>query len=98
MDVRSTRAGNRAQSGSEGALRGVALGRKNDLFAGHERAGEHLAVLCTLVATCVACDVNPLAYLRDVLIRVQTHPASRVDDLLPDRWHAGMDEPLAATA
>jgi transposase len=38
------------------------------------------------VATCEAHEVDPIAYLTDVLIRVQTHPASRVDELLPDQW------------
>ena len=44
------------------------------------------AGLYFLVATCEAHGVNPLAYLKDVLIRVQSHPHSRIDELLPDRW------------
>jgi transposase len=71
---------------SESALRRVALGRKNWLFVGHEDAGDNIAGLYSLVATCEANDVNPVDYLADVLIRVQTHPADRIDELLPDAW------------
>jgi transposase len=73
---------------SEGALRIVALGRKNFLFVGDEESGEHLAGLYSLVSTCEANGVDPIAYLRDVLMRVDTHPASRIDELLPHRWVA----------
>jgi transposase len=51
-------------------------------------AGENLAGLYSLIATCEANGVNPVPYLADVLIRVQTHPNSRLDDLLPHRWEA----------
>ena len=71
---------------SEGALRVPVLGRKNFLFVGHDEAGEHLAGLYALVATCEANGVNPQTYLADVLTRLRTHPASRIDDLLPHRW------------
>lgn len=71
---------------SEGALRVVALGRKNFLFVGDEDAGDHLAGLYSLVATCEAHDVDPVAYLKDVLIRVNFHPNSRIDELLPHKW------------
>ena len=71
---------------SEAALRVVALGRKNFLFVGHEDAGENLAGLYSLVATCEANGVNPLDYLPDVLLRISSHPAQRIDELLPDRW------------
>ena len=71
---------------SEGALRNAALGRKNFLFVGHEQAGENLAGLYALVATCQANGVNPEQYLADVLLRVQTHPNSRIDELLPHQW------------
>jgi transposase len=72
---------------SEAALRVVALGRKNFLFVGHEDAGENLAGLYSLVATCDANSVNPIDYLRDVLLRISSHPADRIDELLPDCWH-----------
>lgn len=73
---------------SENALRIAALIRKNSLFVGHQAAGDNLAVLLSLVMSCVANDVNPEDYLADVLLRVHTHPASQIDDLLPHRWRA----------
>ncbi len=71
---------------SENALRIIALGRKNWQLVGHEDAGQNTAILHTLVANCVLKGINPHAYLADVLIRVQTHPASGVADLMPSRW------------
>jgi transposase len=71
---------------SEAALRVIALGRKNFLFVGDEDTGENLAGLYSLVATCEANGKDPIAYLEDVLLRVDTHPASRIDELLPHRW------------
>lgn len=71
---------------SERALRVAALGRKNFLFVGTDHAGENLAGLYSLIATCDVNGVNPVTYLADVLLRVQTHPASRIDELLPHNW------------
>ncbi len=80
---------------SERALRVAALGRKNFLFVGTDEAGENLAGLYSLIATCEANGVNPVDYLADVLIRVQTHPASRIDELLPHIWTPLRPEPSA---
>lgn len=52
----------------------------------HVEAGKNLAGLYSLVATCEARGINPLAYLADVLQRVGDHPVSRLDELLPARW------------
>ena len=71
---------------AEAALRVVALGRKNFLFVGDEDTGENLAGLYSLVATCEANSVDPIAYLQDVLMRLDDHPNSQLDDLLPHRW------------
>ena len=71
---------------AESALRRVAMGRKNFLFVGNDEAGIKLAGLYSLVATCEANGVNPLAYIEDVLTRVGSHPAVRIDELLPHRW------------
>jgi transposase len=71
---------------SESALRVVATGRKNFLFVGNEDAGENIAGVYSLIATCEANGINPFAYLQDVLVRVQTHPAAAIDELLPLRW------------
>jgi transposase len=73
---------------SERALRRVALGRKNYLFVGDVAAGKSLAGLYSLVATCEARGINPFDYLVDVLARVQDHPASAIDELLPGAWAA----------
>ena len=71
---------------AEAALRRVALGRSNFLFVGNEESGHDLAVLYTLVASCEKHHLNPIAYLTDVLVRVQKHPATRIEDLLPHRY------------
>jgi transposase len=71
---------------SERALRVVALGRKNFMFFGHEEAGENAAAIYSVVRSCEINGVDPIAYLTDVLMRVQTHPGSRLEELLPDRW------------
>lgn len=75
---------------TENAMRPIALGRKNWLHLGSDRGGQTAATLLSLVQSCKALGNEPFAYLRDVLDRVSTHPASRIDDLLPDRrvWPA----------
>ena len=72
---------------SENALRILALGRKNFLFVGHEEAGQNLAILQTITSTCRLHKVDTYEYIKDMLIRIQTHPASRIDDLLPQNWN-----------
>jgi transposase len=71
---------------SERALRVVALGRKNFLFVGDEDNGANLAGLYSLVATCDSAGVDPVEYIKDALMRIDTHPASRIDELLPHNW------------
>ena len=71
---------------SERAMKPVALGRKNWLFAGSDNGGETAATLMSLCTTCKAWNIDPFAYLRDVLDRVSTHPNRRIEELLPDRW------------
>jgi hypothetical protein len=70
----------------ERAFKPVAIGRKNWLFAGSDQGGETAAVLMSLCTTCKGLGIEPQAYLRDVLDRISTHPARRIDELLPDRW------------
>jgi transposase len=70
---------------TENAIRPIAVGRKNWLHLGSDRGGRTAATLLSLVQTCKNLGNEPFSYLRDVLDRVSTHPASRVDDLLPDR-------------
>jgi transposase len=71
---------------SERMLRTVALGRKNFLFVGNDDAGDNLAVLQSLVSTCEIHDINPVEYIADVLMRIQTHPDNRIDELMPANW------------
>ena len=71
----------------ERAIRPVALGRKNHLFAGSDEGGARWATLCSLIETCKMNGVEPYAYLRDVLERmVDGHPINRIDELLPWNW------------
>lgn len=74
---------------SERSLRRIAIGRKNYLFVGDVASGQSLVGLYSLVATCESRGINPFDYLTDVLARVQDHPASALDDLLPGAWAAG---------
>lgn len=71
---------------AENALRPIALGRKNYLFMGSDAGGRRAAILYSLIRTCERHGVNAWEYLRDVLIRISTHPASRIDELLPHLW------------
>ena len=68
---------------AERALRCVPLGRKAWLFCGSDRGGQRAAILYTLIQTARLNDVDPLAWLADVLARIADHPASKLDDLLP---------------
>ena len=80
----------------ERAIRPLAIGRKNHLFAGSEGGAEHWAILASLISTCKINDVEPQAYLTDVLTKlVNGHLQSRLDELLP--W-AYAPEPVAAAA
>ena len=67
----------------ERAIRPLALGRKNWLFAGSDTGGERAAAIASLVATARLNGRDPEAYLRDVLERIADHPVARVADLLP---------------
>src|SRR5712671_7990023 len=71
---------------AERALRGFALGRKSWLFAGSERGADRAAVMATLIMTAKLNDVDPLAWLADVLSRIAEYPAQRLDQLLPWNW------------
>jgi IS66 C-terminal element len=68
------------------ALRRIACGRKSWMFCGSDRGGERAAVMYSLIATCRMNDVDPEAWLRDVLARIAGHPASRLAELLPWNW------------
>lgn len=70
----------------ERALRGIALGRKNWLFAGSEQGGRTAATIFSVLASARLHEIEPWAYLRDVLDRMPHVPISQLDDFLPDVW------------
>ena len=71
---------------AENQLRVVAVGRKNWLFAGSMAGAHRAAVLYSLVQSCKLVDVSPFAYLKDVLLRVATHPHRNLAQLTPKGW------------
>ena len=71
---------------AERALRCVTLGRKSWLFCGSDRGGQRAAVMYSLIGTAKLGDVDPQAWLADILARIAEHPVSRLDDLLPWNW------------
>ena len=88
---------------SERELRAVAVGRKNWTFAGSDVGGQRAATLYSLLASCRRHNVDSFAYLRDLLQRLPTHPAERLDELTPLAWktereHRPELQPLEATA
>ena len=83
---------------AERALRGFALGRKAWLFAGSDRGAERAAVIATLIMTAKLNDVDPQAWLADVLARIADHPAQRLDGLLPWNWRPAAVGALAQAA
>jgi transposase len=71
---------------AERALRGIALGRKSWLFCGSDRGGHRAAAMYSLIVTAKMNDIDPQAWLADVLARLPSHPAQRIDELLPWNW------------
>ena len=71
---------------AERALRGIALGRKSWLFAGSDRGGVRAAAMYTLIGTAKLNDVDPQAWLADVLGRIAETPQTRLEELLPWNW------------
>ena len=77
---------------AENAMRKIALGRKNYLFAGSDSGGERAAAIYTLVVTARLNGLNPEAYLKDVLTRIaEGHPINRIDELMPWRMTSASD-------
>ena len=74
---------------AERSLRGAALGRKSWLFAGSERGGDRAAFMYSLIVTAKLNDIDPQAWLADVLARMPNMPVSRLPDLLPWNWDPG---------
>jgi hypothetical protein len=72
---------------AERALRAVALGRKNYLFAGADCGGERAAAIYSLIGTAKLNEIDPEGYLRHVLTHIAEHPINRIDELLPWKIH-----------
>jgi len=86
-----------SNNAAERAIRGIAIGRKNWIFAGSDTGGTRAAAIYTLIETCKLNDVDARAWLADVLARLPDHPAKRIDDLLPWNWQAARQQvPKAA--
>jgi transposase len=75
-----------SNNAAERALRGIALGRKSWLFCGSDRGGQRAAAMYSLIVTAKMNDIDPQAWLADVLARIATHPANQLDELLPWNW------------
>jgi transposase len=85
-----------SNNAAERALRPIAIGRKNWTFAGSDEGGRRGAAIYTLIETCKLNDIDPQAWLADVLARLQDHPAKRIVDLLPWNWKRERQQKAAA--
>jgi len=77
-----------SNNAAERALRGIAMGRKSWLFAGSDRGGQRAAIMYSLIGTAKLNDIDPQAWLADVLAKIADYPSNRIDDLLPWNWKA----------
>jgi hypothetical protein len=71
---------------AENAIRPIVLGRKNWLFADSDKGGRTAAIFSSFIASCRRQDIDPFAYLRDVLTRIASCPINEIHQFLPDRW------------
>ena len=81
---------------AERAIRPLTLGRKNYLFAGSDEGGRRAAIMYTLIETARFNDVDPEAWLADVIARIADHPINQIDDLLPWKWRRETPQAVAA--
>jgi len=77
---------------AENAIRPLAIGRKNWLFAGSERGGKACAIAMSLIHSAKAVGINCHEYLTDVYSRIMSYPVNRLHELLPDEWKAARDK------
>ena len=77
-----------SNNAAERALRGIALGRRSWMFCGSDRGGHRAAAMYSLIVTAKMNDIDPQAWLADVLARIAAHPVHRLDELLPWNWAA----------
>ena len=85
-----------SNNAAERAIRPLALGRKNYMFAGSDAGGERAAAIYTLVETAKLNGLDPEAYLRELLGRIADHPINRIAELLP--WNIGIRASIRAAA
>ena len=85
-----------SNNAAERAIRPLTLGRKNYLFAGSDEGGRRAAIMYTLIETARFNDVDPEAWLADVIGRIADHPISRLDELLPWKWRKEATQAIAA--
>jgi hypothetical protein len=87
-----------SNNAAERGLRGVALGRRAWLFCGSDRGGHRTAMMYSLIVTAKMNDVDPQTWLADALARIASHPAHRLDELLPWNWrcHSSLNPAQAA--
>jgi transposase len=83
---------------AERALRTLALGRRSWLFAGSDRGGQRAAMMYSLITTAKMNLLDPQAWLADVLGRIASHPAHRIEELMPWNWIAPQKQNPAAQA
>jgi transposase len=81
---------------AERAIRPLTLGRKNYLFAGSDEGGRRAAIIYTLIETARFNDVDPEAWLADVIARIADHPINQIDELLPWKWRPQTPQAVAA--
>ena len=77
-----------SNNAAERAMRGIAVGRRNWTFCGSDSGGNRAAAIYALIETCKLNDVDPRAWLADVLARIADHPMKQITDLLPWNWNA----------
>lgn len=86
-----------SNNAAERALRGIALGRRSWMFCGSDRGGHRAAAMYSLIVTAKMNNIDPQAWLADVLARIASHPSHRLDELLPWHW-ASTTAAMAAAA
>ena len=85
-----------SNNAAERAMRPLALGRKNYLFAGSDEGGRRAAIIYTLIETARLNDVDPEAWLGDLISRIADHPNTKIDELLPWKWSPAGSQAIAA--
>lgn len=87
-----------SNNAAERSIRGIAIGRRNWTFCGSDSGGQRTAVMFTLIETAKLSDVDPKAWLADVLARIADHPVQQLDALLPWNWKAAREREAARQA